>query len=218
MHAGWRQVGGSVARVDLVENADAIELFGVTPEGGVTTTSANAERAWSTFMPLELTEQTAPAQPLASTFRGQVQVEIPSLDVVVGRDLSFDVRFSADRTRVEITSFAPIVTDPFDTPFGSNVSTVTWASGGSGTYDPSSGHVNVPVTLHFDQSLSILFINTDVDATFALSTAAEGGSALDAETGQIVLAASSTFVGGGANPLRDASVRVVLTGALDPRP
>ena len=217
VYVGWRRVGGDVARVDLVRSARGIELFGVTPAGEVTVASLDDQRAWSAFTPLSIRD-VEPARPLDSTFRGLVQVEIPSLDVSVQRDLSFDVRFSADRSRVEITTFAPIVTDPFDTPFGSNVSTVTWASGGSGTFDPSTGQVLLPVTLHFDQSLSIPFINTDVDAEFALSTAAEGGKAVDPETGQVTLAASSTFRGNGANPLRDAAVRVVLTGAFDPRP
>lgn len=217
--AGWHQVGGEVARVDLAEAASGIQFFGVTPSGGVTTSSLDAQREWSAFAPLALdAPPSETAQPLDTTFRGQVQVNIPSLDVSVTRDLSFDLRFSADRAQVQITTFAPIVTDPFDTPFGQNASTVTWVGGGQGTFDPSTGRVDVPVTLHFDQSLSIPFVNPDVDATFALSTAADGGAALDPESGQLALAAGSTFTGSGANPLRGAEVRVVLTGALDPKP
>ena len=216
-HVGWERVGGELVRVDLARSGDAVQLFGVTPDAGVTVASFGAAAEWSAFEPLRLVEPVVP-QPLDSTLRGQVQLAIPSLDVAVERELSFDVRFSADRTRVDITAFAPIVTEAFDTPLGSNVTTVTWVGGGSGSYDASSGRLEIPVTLHFDQSLVFPLVNTDVDARLTLSTAAEGGAPLDPETGALTLAAQGTFTGSGANPLTGSAVRIVLPGTIDARP
>jgi hypothetical protein len=212
---GWQRLGGDAVRVALAGNANVLQLFAAAADGKLSAASLDAQGRWTELAPLELAE---PSAPLASTFEGEVRVEIPSLDVSVTRALAFEVRFSADRSALEITRFDPIVTDPFDTPFGSNVSTVTWVGGGSGSFDPGTGRVELPVTLHFDQSLSIPFVNTDVDAKLPLSTAAQGGAAFDAQTGQLTLAASGQFTGSGANPLSGSAVRVVLAGRFEPRP
>jgi hypothetical protein len=176
----------------------------------------------------EPTEPAEPAEPgttqpveaaaLDSAFGGQAAFQIPSLDVSVGRQLTLGLRFTPDRSQVVITSFAPIKTDSFSTPFGSTNSTVTLVGGGSGTYDASTGRIDIPVTLHFDQSISVPLIEADVDSSLVLSTAAAGGVALDPQSGQLALAADGTFTGSGVNPLAGSAIHLVIAGQISPAP
>lgn len=155
---------------------------------------------------------------LDSTFDGRASFELPSLGISASRHIVIGLHFDADRTHVEISAFPTITTDPFNTPFGSSTSTITLIVGGSGTFDPASGDMEIPVTLHFDQSLRVPFINPDVDTSVVLSTAGEGGAALASDSGDVALAATGTFSGKGINPLDGVGVRFVISGALDPHP
>jgi hypothetical protein len=159
------------------------------------------------------------ASPLQTAFRGKARVRIPEQDVDEDRSVELGIRFDVGRQRVKITSFPPITTDRFDTPFGSSTSTVTLTGGGEGTFDPGAGRLEIPVTLQFDQSLDVPLVNEDVRASFNLST--EGsGAAYDRDSGNVTLAASSTFdgIGGGINPLDGLDVDVEIAGTLDPKP
>jgi hypothetical protein len=162
-------------------------------------------------------DDTEPTE-LESTFDGRVLFEVASLGVSASRHIVIGLRFDADRSHVEISAFPAITTDPFDTPFGSSTSTITLIGGGSGSFDPVSGDMQIPVTLHFDQSLRIPFVNPDVDSSVVLSTASDGGAALASDSGDIALAATGSFSGKGLNPLDGVGVRFVISGALDPHP
>lgn len=72
--------------------------------------------------------------------------------------------------------------------------------------------------MHFEQSLVLPFLSTDVDTTLSLSTAAEGGMPLDPQSGALRLAGAGTLSGGGVNLLDGQAARLVISGSLDPVP
>ena len=157
------------------------------------------------------------ASPLDATFSGEATVAIPELHVSESRKIELGLRFSADRRRVDITSFPPIETKRYNTPLGGSRSTVSLRKSSPGTFDPQSGAIAIEVTLHFDQSLDVPMVNEDADTTLVLKTDAAGGSALDSKTGQITLAATGSFQGkGGVNPLRGKSCEARIAGTLSP--
>jgi hypothetical protein len=123
--------------------------------------------------------------------------------------LSMGLLFTADRTQVFITSFTPITTAAFPTPFGSNFTTITKSpEGGSGAY--SNGDVVIPITLHFDQSLDLPALVEDSDLKLSLSTQAKGGSKLSSG-GHIDLAGSGVFDNG---ILQGSTGTLVVNGML----
>ena len=91
---------------------------------------------------------------------------------------------------------------------------MTLIGGGTGSFDAQSGRIEIPVTLHFDQSLNVPFVSADVDSSLALSTDGSGGMPLDRSSGTIALGASGTLTGSGLNPLAGADVVVVISGTI----
>jgi hypothetical protein len=152
---------------------------------------------------------------LETRFFGVATMEIPSLNVKQTKHIELGVRFSADRRNVAVTSFPAITTKRFSTPFGGSQSTITLVGGGQGSLDPQSGQIQLPVTLHFDQSLDVPLIQEDADVALALTTSGDGARVLDLDSGQVALRAESKFQGrGGINPLNRKSCRVTITGAF----
>jgi hypothetical protein len=119
--------------------------------------------------------------------------------------------FDAARTLVGITSFPPIATQPFGTPFGDNVTTVTKTGGGFGSF--ANGNIVMPLTLHFDQSLDLPFFDEDSDLTVGLSTNPPG-SPVDG-SGGVTLAGSGVFQQGF---LGGATGTLSITGTISPVP
>ena len=76
--------------------------------------------------------------------------------------------FDGPRTFIGITSFPSIATAPYQTPVGMNVTTVTKTGGGQGSY--AGGAISMPLSLHFDQSLDIIFYEEDSNLSLVLST------------------------------------------------
>jgi len=126
------------------------------------------------------------------------------MPVVIG------VILNGARTFISLTSFPDVATS-FDTPVGRNTTTVSRSSGGSGSY--SGGEINIPVTLHFDQSIDLPFIDEDSDLPLVLSTSAPG-SPVDAG-GQVSLVGTGAFVGGF---LAGANGTISIDGRFTPAP
>jgi hypothetical protein len=127
-------------------------------------------------------------------------------------NLSMKLRFDASRNQVTITYFPEFRTEPFDTPFGTNVTTVSKTGGGTGTFD--NGQMTVPLTLHFDHSADIIFYDEDSDLSITLSTAAPGGSPIGPD-GRFSIVGTGTFKGGF---LGGSSCTIVMTGTVSPVP
>jgi hypothetical protein len=154
--------------------------------------------------------------PLEATFVGMATMEIPSLDVTQRKHVRIGVRFSADRKRVRVTSFPAFTTLAFDTPFGKSQTTVSLKSGGSGTFDPETGKLDLQLTLHLDQSLDVPFVQEDADVALALSSDGERGVPIGRGAGQaqVQLAASSRFVAAGLSPLDHKTCHVTIAGGF----
>jgi hypothetical protein len=152
--------------------------------------------------------------PLEATFIGAATMEIPSLDVTQTKALRIGVRFSADRKRVQVMSFPSFTTNAFDTPFGQSRTTVSLKSGGSGSFDPTTGRLSLPVTLHLDQSLDVPFVQEDADVVLTLTT--DGTRGLPVAYGhdavQLGLAADSRFSADGLSPLDHKPCKVTISG------
>ncbi len=118
-----------------------------------------------------------------------------------------------EHTTFDVTSFPPIVEGPFPVPGGSNTTTVTKTHNAIGTCNPSTGFLQITVTLHFEHSHPAA---GDSDITFVLSTetASLGGSRLDA-SGNITVAGTAIFQGGFLGGERGT---LVVSGEISPRP
>jgi hypothetical protein len=211
----WENWGSLSTRLSIAEAKPGVaELFVLGSDDAVWHRIRSAPGApWSDWQRIDR------LAPLDVTFAGEATMSIPELNVSESKAVSLGIRFSVDRRQIEITSFPPIETKRFDTPMGKSRSTVSLASGSTGTFDSSSGRVAVPLTLKFDQSLDVPLVEEDADVALDLRTDAEGGSALDWASGHIVLAADGKFKGrGGVNPLRNKACHVVISGVLDPLP
>jgi hypothetical protein len=211
----WESWGSVSTRLSVAEAKPGVtELFVLGNDDAVWRKARSGPgAAWSDW------EKIDRLGPLDATFAGEATMSIPELHVSQSRNVSLGIRFSIDRTQVEITSFPPIQTNQFDTPMGKSRSTVTLASGSTGTFDVGSGRVAVPLTLKFDQSLDVPMVEEDGNVALDLRTDAEGGSPLDWASGHIVLAADGKFTGRGTvNPLRNKACHVVISGVLDPLP
>jgi Bacterial Ig domain len=135
--------------------------------------------------------------------------------------------FSPDGHIVAITSFPPLSTPPISLPFPpfppgtTDIVTVSLLDGGTGGFDPASGNMAVPVTLHFHHSYSLL---SDSDLHLVLSTGAEQsphgvfndqGSPMNMKDGAITVVGDGTFVGG---ILGGYDASLVLAGVVSPVP
>ena len=155
----WESLKGSAARV-----AAADALGGAQPVfalGARVSELEPASRRWRDLndrLPLEL------------TFHGTATVRIAALNVEQRQTLQIGVRFSTDHRLIRVIDFPTFTTKEFGTPFGRNRTTVSLASGGTGSFDPSTGRVALQVKLHLDQSLDVPLIQEDMDVTLNLTT------------------------------------------------
>lgn len=154
-----------------------------------------------------------PPPPLAAIFIGTATITTTNSSAPgpFPAGVRFGLLFDAARSFVTITSFPPIATQPFTTPFGPNVTTVTKTGGGSGSF--ANGNIVMPLTLHFDQSLDLPFIEEDSDLPIGVSTNPPG-SPVDG-SGRVTLAGSGVFQGGF---LGGATGTVSITGTISPVP
>jgi hypothetical protein len=139
------------------------------------------------------------------------------------QDLNLSPVFAADRKSVDMGTFPRITVVSPGTQLGDDTITITKKAGGSGSFDMGSGHMVVPLTLHFDHSLPDLFVG-DSDLRLVLTTGAATsptgafsltGTPLNRTTGLVTLVGASKFVGGYLDP-RDCSVSI--TGTILPSP
>lgn len=198
----WQRLTGSAKQLA----ASGSGLFALGK--GLAEMSPNADR-WQALAPSDL--------PLDATFVGVASMEIPSLGVTQKKHLRIGVRFSADRRRVKVTAFPAFTTHAFQTPFGKSKTTVSLKSGGSGSFDPQTGKLELHVTLHLDQSLDVPIVQEDADVVLTLSSEGEHGHGIAAgdASAKLGLAASSRFVtGGGLNPLQGKTCHVAIRGAF----
>jgi hypothetical protein len=106
-------------------------------------------------------------------------------------DLRFRLLITGDKTVITIVLFPEIKTT-FSTPVGDNTTTITLIGGGTGSY--AAGAINLPITLHFDQSH---FLAGDSDISLNLSTDPPKGSPVTPEPfGNVRLFGSGEFIGG----------------------
>jgi hypothetical protein len=154
-----------------------------------------------------------PPPPLAATFTGTATITTTNSSAPgpFTAGVQLGLFFDGARTFVVITSFPPIATTPFSTPFGPNVTTVTKTGGGSGSF--ANGNIVMPLTLHFDQSLDLPFFDEDSDLPLGISTNPPG-SPVDG-SGGVTLAGSGVFQGGF---LGGATGTVSITGTISPVP
>jgi hypothetical protein len=197
---GWEQLAGTAQRLAA---SDSLDLFAL--DASLSEFQHDTAR-WRKLAYDNL--------PLEATFVANATLEIPSLNVTQHKHLRIGVRFSADRRSVKVTSFPAFTTRTFDTPFGKSRTTVSLKSGGSGSFDPQTGRMELPVTLHLDQSLDVPLVEEDADLVLVLSTTGERGAAVPsgASDAKLSLAATSRFVGGGLNPLRRKACNVTISG------
>jgi len=83
------------------------------------------------------------------------------------------LRLRFDQTTVEVDELTPVETDPHDTPVGTNTTTVSRVVNDgrrTGTFDRESGHIELPLNLFFDNSVSAPRVETDAPVNFDLST------------------------------------------------
>jgi hypothetical protein len=210
----WQSLGHAANRVALTRAGDTLNLFTLDSTGAVAKAQLTAaDASWSEPQPI------LDAAPLASRLEGRARLIIPSLDVDKDVPVTLDLRFSADRSQVEITAFPSVVTKPFDTPFGETTSTVSLLRSSTGELLREQGILRLPVTLHFDQSLDLPILEEDGDLTVTLSSDAEGGQLLDAASGEVSLSGSGRLDGvGSTNPLDGQTAQIIVSGKLTPTP
>lgn len=111
----------------------------------------------------------APSE-VTSTFTGSATVRTTDSNASgpFDVDLNIDLRFSRDRCHITITRFPSLKLKTKDLPVIGRINvTVTKTGGGSGSFHPVSGTMNIPITLHFHYDTALL---GDDDATFSLTT------------------------------------------------
>lgn len=134
----------------------------------------------------------------------------------VQQNLSATLRFSAERAGVDITSFPSIMSPPFMTPAGQNITTITMLGLGIGTFDAASGHTVLQVRLRFDHSIDVPFIVEDSDMNnLILGTMAAPGSPLNRQAKGLTLTGTGVFTGG---ILGGSMGTITLAGTLQDLP
>jgi hypothetical protein len=154
-----------------------------------------------------------PPPPLDATFRGTATITTTngSAPGPFSSPVSLSLIFDGARTFVAITSFPPIATPPFQTPVGTNVTTVSRIGGGQGSY--AGGAIIMPLTLHFDHSIDLPFFEEDSDLGLVLTTNPPG-SPVD-PSGTVGLVGSGPFTGGF---LGGSTGTVTIAGTITPTP
>jgi len=171
-----------------------------------------------------------PGDPLRTIFDATVIVEIlHSNQNIRGpqiHEIKLVIIFSGDREVVKIANFPEIKTEEYDTPLGKGSTTVTHRGQFlNGTFDLSSGHMDIPLKLYFDQSIDIPFVDEDSEIDFidehSITTrevSAESeekiltGSPLNRETSEMTLVGVAEFKGG--YPLGDHECCITIKGTL----
>ncbi|SFP74412.1 hypothetical protein SAMN05660464_4066 [Geodermatophilus dictyosporus] len=118
---------------------------------------------------------------------------------------------------VVVTTFPPIRTRTFDTPFGPNRVTVTKMGGGSGTF--TNGSIALPLKLKFDHSAELpnvpLMPPTEEDSTLSLTLRTSGPGSPVEPDGDVTLVGSGTFSGGVLDARRGT---LKIKGRISPSP
>lgn len=140
-------------------------------------------------------------KPLQTTLTCQYELQIdhsnPRIAGTYSGQTTITVEFSADRSEVRILNFPPL-TASYSTPVGQVTTTVTRiARNGrkTGTFDPSTGKMRMPLDLKFSHSTSVAGSST---ASFDLTTATrnEAGFSLSGDRlGQSALGLEMVGVG-----------------------
>lgn len=163
------------------------------------------------------------ASELNSTFTGSATVRTTDSNAAgpFDVDLNIDLRFSRDRCHVTITRFPSLKLKTKDLPVIGRINvTVSQTGGGSGSFHPVSGTMNIPITLHFHYDTALL---GDDDATFSLTTGRSvsrsrafdiTGSPLTAG-GNITLTGTTRFRNG---YLSGKEGSLFITATISPRP
>lgn len=201
----WQRLRGTAKRVSASSSGGSQGVFALGSQVSEFQLDQQRWRSLDSELPFE------------STFYGVATMEIPSLHVKQRRRMQIGVRFSPDRRDVEIVSFPSFTTKEFGTPFGKNRTTVSLKAGGRGSYDPRTGRLVLPVTLHFDQSLDVPFVEEDADVALTLTTDGDRGShvAVVDDLAKLGLAASSRFTArGGISPLNHKRCEVTIVGGF----
>jgi hypothetical protein len=134
-------------------------------------------------------------------------------------DFDVDIRFTRNRCGVTVTRFPSIKLKTDNIPgLGRVAVTVTKTGGGTGTFHPVSGNMNIQIKLHFHYDTVLV---GDDDATFNLTTGTvptdvgeATGSPLNADN-KITLVGTATF----RNGYLDGKLGGLLVRAIiSPRP
>jgi len=160
------------------------------------------------------TSQNPSPPPLNTSFSGTFTIMIHKSGVPpsITGDFSAAVVFNPLHTSFTVTSLAPL-SATFDTPIGSNTTTVSLDNPAPGSLDKSTGNIVLLLPLFFDQSIDIPFYEEDSRLTVPLGTGTAAGlvgSPLDA-SGAATLVGSAGFQGG---YLAQALADVIITGTF----
>jgi len=142
---------------------------------------------------------------LEALFSGTATIDIPSRNEHSSDDLQFRILLNGARTVITLVSF-PTITSIVHTPLGDDTVTVTRTSGGTGAY--ASGHIVLPLALHFAHS-NIFFSDSDLSIT--LTTDPPGSPVTPDPFGAVTVVGSGIFQGGF---LGGSSCNVTVTGTI----
>jgi hypothetical protein len=123
------------------------------------------------------------------------------------------------RTKVQTSDFPAIVTKPFDTPLGKNITTITKdLVSGHGTSNPSNGNLSIFIALKFDHKVDFPGYEEDSTLNIVLTTGKVGsmqGSPINQANGALKLVGSGTFKDG---YLGGKVANMVISGKINPIP
>ena len=145
---------------------------------------------------------------LTSTLNGTavMVLRIPNQkDRTFNQQISLSVEFTDCRRTIRITSFPPITPPEYETPLGLNTTTISLYSGGTGSFNPTSGQLELPITLGF------------VNTNRALGNWTLPLNLTGIEGDPFTLVGEGTFSGGYLGTV-GATATVRLTGRFSPRP
>ncbi len=139
----------------------------------------------------------------------------------ITKEVGIQMRFDEPRTKIMIDHITPIKSDPFDTPLGKNITTVSLIGQAEGAFDAESGMIRVPAKLLIDHSVDLPILKEDSTMDIMLSTESISsplgnleGSPLD-EAGRVTLVGAAQFKGGILNGYWGL---IEITGVISPHP